>query len=150
MKLRLAGGLVGLCAVGWAGLAVSYADADPAPADSLTTFGTIPPEAFRSSAISDRHAGDERDPLAQPADADGLDRRKVPDYVQVEDDRAQVVGYVKKAELLDRQATTMTVYARDGKTVVGTMVADRGFVPRGADPESAPGSPTTTVTGKTS
>lgn len=92
------------------------------------TFGPIPDSAFT---------------VGQP-----IDQNQVPDFVAVSDRAGNVAGYVRREDLLDKPGTkpgpgvgVKTVYASDLKTIVGSMVPNKGFVPNGVSPASIPDFP---------
>lgn len=68
-----------------------------------------------------------------------LDISRIPDFVQTVDREGDVVGYVRREDLMpvspDGAILTPTlipiVYARDGKTVLGRMITGVGFVRAG-------------------
>lgn len=134
-----------------AGLVISVVVAASAAAaqDDRSTFGRMPDDAFLPPPPVSR-----RGMAVAGMNPHGVDMGKIPDFVETTDRVGALVGYVKKTDLfptaLDGQValrpTTQKVYARDGKTVVGAMYPDRGFVPAGRDPESVPTVPTSLVT----
>jgi len=83
-----------------------------------------------------------------------IDVSRVPDFVSTVDSEGRIVGYVRRDELMPvapngdllAPPASQTVYARDGKTVVGRMDAGVGFTPVGVPAQTAnTSSPTTTV-----
>lgn len=84
-------------------------------------------------------------PTAQPG---ATNSPPIPGYVVALGRDGNPVGYVRQADVdpasnpvdsLGRpMAATIPVYAADLVTIVGHMVPDRGFVPRGTDPQSVP------------
>lgn len=110
------------------------------------TFGRMSDEAFLVPAPG-RHGM-----AAGKAQPHGVDMAKIPDFVETTDRGGLLVGYVKKTDLfpIDGQVVLMPkvqpVYTRDGKTVVGAMYPDRGFVRAGQDPGAVPTVPTTVAT----
>lgn len=77
-----------------------------------------------------------------PPGADGqMDPAQVPDFVAVAGRGQGVAGYVAKEALGDRQDRAWPVYAADLRTVVGTLVPGKGFVPIGVDPDTVPNLP---------
>lgn len=82
------------------------------------TVGRIPADAF--------HPG-------QP-----LDLRLVPDYVSVLGSDGTIAGYIQKEAMVNPDLDAKPVFAADLATVVGHMIAGRGFVRLGDDPASAP------------
>ena len=75
-------------------------------------------------------------------DDNALDEALVPDYIGYLDNSGEQVGWVSSVDLGLRGGgqpkAVVTVYGNDLKTVVGTDVAGRGFVPLGEDPEAVP------------
>jgi hypothetical protein len=69
-----------------------------------------------------------------------IDQALVPDFIPASDREGNIVGWVSKhlavpTDLsLDR--SVIPVFADDLRTVVGHMIAGRGFVPLGADPNT--------------
>jgi hypothetical protein len=86
------------------------------------TKGRIPPEAFSPDGT--------------------LDMSLVPDFVSVLDRDGALAGYVASSDLglrpSDEIHDVLTVYGEDLQTVVGSMIAGRGFVPVGDAPETVP------------
>lgn len=92
--------------------------------------------------VSSIMAGPSRGPIPPDAVEPGglTDQSKVPDFIPALDRSGDEVGWVSKHlavpvdQSLDR--TVIPVFGDDLKTVVGHMIAGRGFVPLGADPNS--------------
>lgn len=66
-----------------------------------------------------------------------IDPSTVPDFVAVAGDLG-VVGYARRDHVLGSSDAPFPVYGDDLRTVVGTMVPGRGFIPNGVDPQSVP------------
>lgn len=74
-----------------------------------------------------------------------IDESLVPDYVSVAGPSEGTVGYVQKRFALGgSDQAVVPVYGEDLRTVVGHLVAGRGFVPLGVDPATAPERPALT------
>lgn len=74
-----------------------------------------------------------------PPGANGvIDPSMVPDFVAVTGRLEGVVGYARKENVLGSSDAPFPVYGEDLRTVIGTMVPGRGFVPIGVDPQSVP------------
>lgn len=90
------------------------------PAVDTRTKGTMPPP---------RPNGD-------------VDERDAPDFIAAWNrDGTAIAGWIPKDYLLSPELAgrdVQPVYGDDLKTLVGHMVADRGFVPIGTDPLSVP------------
>jgi hypothetical protein len=74
-----------------------------------------------------------------------VDASLAPDFIAVAGEDEGIVGYVPKRFLfpepttrVDLQESDIPVYAEDLRTLIGHMVAGRGFVPLGVDPQSVP------------
>lgn len=82
-----------------------------------------------------------------------VDLARVPDFISTVDAAGNVVGYVRSDELMPvapngdllEPSTSQTVFARDGKTVVGRMDAGIGFTAADAAKSTRTGSPPTTI-----
>ena len=91
-----------------------------------------------------------RGPIPDDArDANGqVDRSRAPDFIPALGHRGEVVGYVSKHHALpdpaDADLDAVPVFTEDLRTLVGHMVAGRGFVPLGSDPASVSGPPAET------
>ena len=82
-----------------------------------------------------------------PAGLNGqVDASAAPDFIAVAGNDGGVAGYVPRQYLLAEPTTTVArpeepeipVYADDLQTLIGHMVAGRGFVPVGVDPLTVP------------
>lgn len=96
-----------------------------APTGDLRTKGTMPP----------------------PEPNGDIDPRAVPDFIAVANPNGDgIVGYVAKEYLFPEPTTArglpalpdIPVYADDLTTLIGHMVAGRGFVPLGVNPDTVP------------
>jgi hypothetical protein len=74
-----------------------------------------------------------------------VDASLAPDFIAVAGPDGGIVGYIPKRFLFPEPTTTVDlqepewpVYAEDLRTLIGHMVAGRGFVPLGVDPHSVP------------
>lgn len=84
--------------------------------------------------------------LGMPADLS-----KVPEFLQAVDSNGDVVGYLRRSDLMPQAPdgallipkSSVDVFSSDGKTVVGQMVAGAGFVSN--DSQSVDPTPTTLV-----
>lgn len=64
---------------------------------------------------------------------------QAPDYISVLDQRGEIAGFVKRDLVLgDGDDEVWPVYAEDLKTLVGHMVAGKGYVALGVDPGTVP------------
>ena len=73
-----------------------------------------------------------------PPGADGaIDPSMVPDFIAVAGDPGRV-GFARRENVLGSGDAPFPVYGEDLRTVVGTMVPGRGFVPIGVDPGTVP------------
>lgn len=85
-----------------------------------------------------------------PPGPDGeVDPARAPDFIAVAGREDGIAGYVAKAYLFPEPSTTVgrpdepdwPVYGEDLRTLVGHMVAGKGFIPLGVDPATVPGFP---------
>jgi hypothetical protein len=81
-----------------------------------------------------------------PPGPDGeMDPSQVPDFIGVAAPDGGIAGWVPKSYLLDGpsfpDAADIPVYADDLRTLIGHMVAGKGFVPLGVDPAAIPDLP---------
>jgi hypothetical protein len=78
-----------------------------------------------------------------------VDPSRAPDFIAVAAPDGGILGYVPKEFVLSEPATTVgrpprtdpPVYADDLQTLIGHMVAGKGFVPLGVNPDSVPNRP---------
>jgi hypothetical protein len=82
-----------------------------------------------------------------PPGADGqVNAILAPDFIAVAGRDGGIVGYAPRSYLLPEPTTTtgrpveadIPVYGNDLQTLIGHMVAGKGFVPRGVDPATVP------------
>jgi hypothetical protein len=82
-----------------------------------------------------------------PPGADGqVNASLAPDFIAVAGRDGGIAGYVPRSYLLPEPTTTtgrpveadIPVYGNDLQTLIGHMVAGKGFVPLGADPATVP------------
>lgn len=79
---------------------------------------------------------------APPLEANGqFNPSQLPDFVAVAGRGQGIVGYVSNEALQDDHDRAWLVYASDLRTVVGTLVPRKGFVPIGADAAMVPDVP---------
>lgn len=85
-----------------------------------------------------------------PPGPDGeVNRDVIPDFIAVAAQDGGIAGYVSKEYVFPEPTKAIgrpgevdwPVYADDLRTLVGHMVAGKGFVPLGVDPESVPERP---------
>lgn len=75
-----------------------------------------------------------------------VDPARAPDFIAVAGREVGIAGYVPKAFLFPEPTTVVgrqdepdvPVYGEDLRTLVGHMVADKGFIPLGVDPATVP------------
>lgn len=87
--------------------------------------------------------------MPPPGPNGDVDPSRAPDFIAVAGRDGGVAGYVPKHFLFPEPTTTIglpveldwPVYADDLRTLVGHMVAGKGFVPLGVDPRTIPGFP---------
>ena len=102
-------------------------------------FGELSLRAFASSTPRDPTRGTMPPSGGTPAGSS-------PDFIAAAGGGDQVVGYVPREELdqpvpfnsFRGQAPDQPVYGDDLKTLVGYMVAEKGFIALGVDPNSVP------------
>jgi hypothetical protein len=102
-------------------------------------FGELSLHAFASSTPRDPTRGTTPPSGGTPAGSS-------PDFIAAAGGAGQVIGYVPREELEQQvpfnsfrgQAPDQPVYGDDLKTLVGYMVAGKGFVALGVDPNSVP------------
>jgi len=150
MKAKRGAMLAGATGVlGTALLFVNVAGSAPA----TPTFGTIPPAAFTTTDSSTRAV----DRSASRVASHPVNIGAIPDFVQTLDRQGNIAGYVRKGDLFPTAPNgdllapgPHSVYARDGKTIVGQMILGKGFVAAGVNPDSVPSFPVTTGPAPTS
>jgi hypothetical protein len=83
--------------------------------------------------------------MPPPGPNGDVDANLAPDFIAVAGPDGGIVGYIPKRFLFPEPTTTVDlqepewpVYAEDLRTLIGHMVAGRGFVPLGVDPHSVP------------
>jgi hypothetical protein len=67
-----------------------------------------------------------------------VDPSSAPDFIAVAGPGPGVVGYARKEDVLGPGDQPFPVYGEDLRTIVGQMIAGKGFVPAGVDPRTVP------------
>lgn len=67
-----------------------------------------------------------------------VDPSSAPDFIAVAGQGSGVVGYARKEDVLGPADEPFPVYGEDLRTIVGQMIAGKGFVPAGVDPRTVP------------
>lgn len=114
----------------------------PSRRAQLLLAALVATAALAAFGVSSIMAGPTRGPIPAEAIEPGgqIDQTKVPDFIPALGRDGEEVGWVSKDlavpadQSLDR--SVIPVFADDLKSVVGHMVAGRGFVPLGVDPNT--------------
>jgi hypothetical protein len=128
-KIGLWGGALALVAAACIGTPLAIAGAQ----DNAPTRGPVPASVFDGGPT--------------------IDRSQIPDFIPVLDRAGNEAGWAPSDLVIPpdgagdpKQYQVIPVYADDLKTLVGHMVAGKGFVPLGTNPDDVPSFPVTTTT----